>query len=282
MKLSQFRSQIKRAFTLLEVMVAISLLAIVVVAIYSSWTAILKGSKVALTAAAEAQRSRMTMWSVHNAMMSACMFNENARYYSFVAEKDGDFSTLSFVANLPKSFPRSGKFGNASIRRVSFSVEAGPDRQNQLVLRQSTPLTEPDQDEQEHPLVLAKNVTKFLVSFAPPPSNPTGDWSTDWPTTNQLPSMAVIEMALGKVDQFSTRPEEEIVDAISLPAQPVRVEWQMPIVQGGPGVSGGGGRGGRGNDRPGEPGGGFGGKGRFGEQGGNFNGGKGGFGQPRK
>lgn len=50
-----------RAFTLLEILVALSLLSIVVIAIYSSWNAILKGSKVGLDAAAESQRARMTI-----------------------------------------------------------------------------------------------------------------------------------------------------------------------------------------------------------------------------
>src|SRR5215218_9733728 len=65
----RIKNQIRRAFTLLEVMVALGLMSIVVVAIYSSWTAILKGSKVALDASAAAQRTRMTTRALHDSLM---------------------------------------------------------------------------------------------------------------------------------------------------------------------------------------------------------------------
>ena len=170
-----------RAFTLLEIMVALSLLSIVVIAIYSSWNAILKGSKVGLDAAAEAQRARMTMSSLQDSLVSACMFTENSRYYSFIADSEGQFSSLSFVARLPKSFLRSGKFGDLSMRRVSFAVENGRDNRKQLVMRQNPILMEPDKDEVENPLVLAKDVVKFKLEYwiprpgrtrAGPPSGP--------------------------------------------------------------------------------------------------------------
>src|SRR3954452_14117519 len=132
----RFKHQTGPAFTLLEVMVALGLLSIVVVAIYSSWTAILKGSKVALDASAAAQRTRMTTRVLHDSLLCACLFNENIRYYSFLADSEGDYASLSFVARLPKSFPRSGKFGDLNVRRLTFNVEDGADARKQLVLRQ--------------------------------------------------------------------------------------------------------------------------------------------------
>ena len=67
---------------------------------------------------------------------------ENIRYYWFMADTSGDFAALSLVSRLPASFPGSGLFGNQIVRRVSFTVEPGPNGQHQLVLRQ-TPLLEP-------------------------------------------------------------------------------------------------------------------------------------------
>ena len=51
----------RRAFTLVEIMLALAIFGAVMIAIYSSWSSILRGSKVGLEAAAEAQRSRVAV-----------------------------------------------------------------------------------------------------------------------------------------------------------------------------------------------------------------------------
>jgi general secretion pathway protein J len=222
-----------RAFTLLEILVALSLLSIVVIAVYSSWNAILKSTRVGLDAAASSQRARMTMSTLQDSLLSACMFRENGRYYAFIADSEGEFSSLSFVARLPRSFLRSGKFGDLAMRRVSFSVENGPDSKKRLVLRQNPLLLEPDKNELENPLVLAKDVVKFKLEYWDPKAGENESWVTEWTKTNDLPKMVMITLGLGHLDQFSSQPQEELFTVIQLPAQAVRVEWQMP--QTGPG-----------------------------------------------
>jgi prepilin-type N-terminal cleavage/methylation domain-containing protein len=218
-----------RAFTLLEIMVALAMLAIIVVAIYSAWYSIVKGSAVAAKAAAAGQRTRVAMRTVQNSLLSACMYAQNQQYYSFVAGGEGDYSSLSFTACLPDSFLRSRKFGGAEIRRINFTIEDGPDSKKELVLRQNVLLMDPDRDEMENPLVLAHDVKQFIVEFIDPSS---GDWTSDWPTTNQLPKEARITLTLG--DKFSDRPQESMVMTVALAAQSVQAVWQMPMGPVGP------------------------------------------------
>ena len=78
------RRKTSGAFTLLEIMVAIALFALIVIAIYSSWNSILKGSRVAMDAAAEAQRTRISMRTLQDSLLCACMFNANATNYAFM------------------------------------------------------------------------------------------------------------------------------------------------------------------------------------------------------
>ena len=130
------------AFTLVEIMIAMGILALVLAAIYSSWTAILRASKVGLDSAASVQRARIAGRIIEESLSSALAFNANLRYYSFVAE-NGSESLLSFVTRLSPSFPRNGKFAGLDVRRVIFSVEHG-----QLVLRQK-PFLMDDMDEDE-------------------------------------------------------------------------------------------------------------------------------------
>ena len=232
------------AFTLLEIMVAIALLAMVVVAIYSSWNSILKGSRVALDAAAAAQRTRITMRTLHDSLLCACMFTASATNYTFIGESDSDFSTLSFVARLPRSFPRSGKFGDLTTRRLEFTVESGPDSKRDLVLRQRPLIMDFDKDEQQFPLILARNVSKFIVEFIDPS---TGDWITDWTLTNQMPTEVRITVGLGNLDQFSTQPQDALVGIVALPAMSVRPEWQLAGAGAGQGFGAGSGPGGIGS-----------------------------------
>jgi prepilin-type N-terminal cleavage/methylation domain-containing protein len=128
----------RRAFTLLEIMVALALLSVIIIAIYSSWKAILKGTAVAREVAAASQRSRITMRTLEDSLLCACMFNANPGYYTFEANGDDtDYSSFSFVARLPKSFPRSGKFGDLDVRRLSFTIE--PDKESGKNLRTGKP-----------------------------------------------------------------------------------------------------------------------------------------------
>jgi len=213
------------ALTLLEIMVAIALLAMIVVSIYAAWNSILKGSRVALDAAAASQRTRITMRTLQDSLLCACMFNGNATNYSFDVSSSTDFSSLSFVARLPKSFPRSGKFGDLAVRRIEFSVESGGgnDSKNQLVLRQRPLIADFTKDEAEHPLVLARDVVKFLVEFIDPK---TGDWIPEWTYTNQLPKAARITVGMGHLDQFSDKAQDVRVEVVALPAVSVPPQLQ--------------------------------------------------------
>jgi type II secretion system protein J len=190
-----------RAFTLVELMIAIAIFATVMIAIYSSWSAILRSSKVGLEAAAEAQRERMAVRVLEDSLRALQLFQENIRYYSFLADTSGDDAALSFVSHLPKSFPRSGNFGDQVVRRVTFTVEPGTNATKNLVLRQNPLLFDPNIDEEENPLVLARNVRLFTLEFWGPNSK---DWEPEWLYTNQLPKM--IRLTLG----FSPRNNKSI------------------------------------------------------------------------
>jgi prepilin-type N-terminal cleavage/methylation domain-containing protein len=231
--LSPIHSSRNRAFTLVEIMIAIGIFSLVLAAIYSSWTAILRASKTGLEAAASAQRARITVRVLEDSLGSAQSYAANLPYYSFDAQNGSDAS-LSFVTRLSQSFPRSGKFGDLDIRRVTFSVESAPDGGRQLVLRQNPLVMDLDQDEKDHPLVLAKNVKAFEMQFWATDKNPP-DWVDEWleQKTNQLPALVMITLKLAD-NPHSSKVTEEITRIINLPAVTVQPIWQVPRGVGGP------------------------------------------------
>jgi len=207
-------------FTLLEIMVALALLGLIVTAVYSSWMAIVRGSRVGLNAAAAAQRSRLAVQTLEEALTAARSFAGDARYYGFVAENGSDAS-LSFVARLSDSFPRGGRFGDFNVRRVTFSLESTPESGKELVLRQNPILMDMDIDEKEHPVVLARNVKSFEMEFL---SERSPEWQDEWLETNQLPAMVKVTLRL--TAEGSSQVTKEVTREIALPAITVLPEWQ--------------------------------------------------------
>lgn len=223
----------RRAFTLVEILIAVGILAMVLIAIYSSWTAILRASKVGLDAAAAAQRSRMAFRTIETALLSTQSFLANQPYYGFFSEGGSD-ATLSFVSRLPRSFPRSGKFGDLEVRRVTFTLESGDFGRRQLVLRQSPVLTDWDKDEKEHPLVLAKYVSEFGLEFW----DARKGWVEEWreTQTNQIPRLVKLTMRLADKPNMRREQEQEVVRIIHVPAMSVPRAFQplAPALGGAP------------------------------------------------
>ena len=183
------------AFTLLEIMIAITILGAVLTAIYSSWSAIVRAAKVGLDSAARMQRTRMAMRCLVDSLMCAQMFGANWDFYSFDADTSSDFGFLSFVARLPVSFPGSGLFGDQVLRRVTFQVENSQDGRNQLVMYQMPLLAETNSMQKPFQIVLARDISQFTLDFW---GSQTNDWSSEWRFTNQIPKLVRVTLGYGK------------------------------------------------------------------------------------
>jgi type II secretion system protein J len=217
-------------FTLVEILIAMGILSLVCAAIFSTWMAILRANRVGLEAAATVQRARIVSHILEDSLTSAQLFTANQKYYYFVSENGRD-ATLSFVARLSRSFPRSGRWDGYDVRRLKFSVESGDDSSRQLVLRQAPILMDFDKEEVNAPLVLARNVREFSAQFWDPKE---ADWIDEWKATNSLPPMVKVTL---KLDQNERTHEafQTITRIVSIPASAVTPNWQTPRGGGSPG-----------------------------------------------
>lgn len=230
---NRFRPRPVHAFTLLEIMLAIAIFSLVMAAIYSSWTLILRATKVSREATAQVQRRRIAVRTIEDALTCAQSFQASLPYYTFVVQ-NGQEPLLSFTARLPDDFPRNGRFGDFNLRRVIFTVEAGPDSEKDLVLRQNPILMDMDKDEQEHPLVLARNVKSFTTACWDPAAN---DWSAEWDNTNQIPTMVRFTLVLGGNQRDynfgDAGPELSVTRIVAIPAVMVPTVVQSQSAGGG-------------------------------------------------
>jgi type II secretion system protein J len=231
-----FSTNRRPGFTLVEILVSMAILSLVVAAIYSSWTAILRASKVGLDAAAAAQRSRIALHMLEDSLSAVELFIRNTDYYGFLAE-NGSEATLSFVARLPKSFPRSGRFGDFDVRRLTYTLEQSPGGEKELVLRQQPLVMDLDEDEANQPLVLARNVKAFAMEFW---DTRVQDWATEWTITNQLPKLIKITLSLEHVDSRAVRTVDEVTRVVALTSAGVPVMFQTSVMPGAgvPGIGG--------------------------------------------
>ncbi len=218
------------AFTLVEVMIAMAMLTIILSAVYSSWWAVVRSSKIGMETAIEVQRSRMAIRSLVDSLLCVQMYGGNATLYAFESEAKNDYSYLSFVARLPASFPSSGLFGDNVMRRVTFDVEAGDDGNNHLVMSQMPLLQQENVDQKPYTVTLSKNVNTFILEFWDAKAN---DWTTEWLQTNQLPKFVRVTLGTGGLSGRTADPGELITRVIALPAMVIPREYQI-AAPGGP------------------------------------------------
>ena len=218
----------RRGFTLLELMIAIGILMMVIGAIYAIWTAIMKGTRVGMEAAANVQRLRIAMRTVEDALVTAVSYTENIRYYHFDADGKSDNGAMSFVARLPANFPGVGRAGEGVVRRVDFFVRSGDNNQNELVLRQAPMLLDPDANYEPYTLVLARNVKVFIVEFFD--ANPNvNDWVSEWKSTNSLPKLVRVGLGVGGEGGPHGKAQEVSTRLVALPANAVQRDIQAPM-----------------------------------------------------
>ncbi len=206
-------SKAATAFTIIEVMIAITIFAAVLVAIYSSWAAVVRGSKAGLKAAGDMQRARMASRIIEGALTTGEIFAENLQHYAFRTDTSSDFGTLSLVSRLPSSFPGAGIYGDQVMRRVTFFV----DQSNQLVMTQAPYLLAPIAGQEPYSIVLAKNVSLFSFNFLDTNVN-NGDWTDEWAFTNRFPQMIRYALAFNSDKTKANAPQELVTSVVAMPA----------------------------------------------------------------
>jgi prepilin-type N-terminal cleavage/methylation domain-containing protein len=214
-----------RAFTLIEVMLAFAIFSLILGAIYGSWTAVNRGARIGLITAAEAQRERMTVKILEDALLNCQMYQNNQANYTMVARQDGEFAYISFVANLPASFPGSGRYGGVNLRRVEFWVEPGTDGQNQMFMAQHPPLLATNAQNQPYRLPLGRDISLFLMEFW---EEREAKWVTELVNSNQIPRLVRFAVGFGHAENSRTDPRELINRIVSLPATVITSQMQAP------------------------------------------------------
>jgi type II secretory pathway pseudopilin PulG len=187
------------AFTLVEILLALGIFSLLIACIYSTWLLVIRATVVGKGAAAQLQRERVAIRTIEDGLTCIQSHQASIDYYLFNIQ-NGDQASLSFTAYLPDTFPRSGEFLENTpdgvpmdyhLRRLTFSLQAGDHGEKDLVLRQNPILMDLTPSEQNNPLVLAKNVSDFLIECW---DTNQMQWATEWDATNMLPPLVRVTL----------------------------------------------------------------------------------------
>ena len=217
------------AFTLLELMLAITIFSGLIIAMYATWTAILRSSQSGLTAAIEAHKIRTAIRAIDESFKSATIYEANLALYSFICDTQSDqnFAFYSLVSRLSEGFPGSGLFHDQPIRRLFFAVET-TNEVRQLVMRQNPILGPLEEGQEAYPLVLLENVERFQLQFW---DDNLHDWAPEWIYTNQFPRMihySILTCPPIRNSDGNRQTPREINRIVHVPASTIETRWQTP------------------------------------------------------
>jgi prepilin-type N-terminal cleavage/methylation domain-containing protein len=205
------------AFTMIELMVAMAVFALIMGGVIAVWKCIIRGVEVAETSAAACQRARIGMKTIETALSVVEISRANIQYYAFLTDTSSKFAAMSFAGRMPASFPGSGYYGDEVMRRVTFDVEEGPDHVNNLMLTQTPLLAAGFEKESPYQMVLARDVSAFFLEFWSIKDN---DWEQSWDDTNTIPPLIRVTLGVGHVEGEQNTSFSLITREIAPPAVP--------------------------------------------------------------
>jgi hypothetical protein len=202
------------AFTLLEVVISITVFSFIMISVLGCWKCIVSGKMIAEEAAASAQRSRIGIRTVVEALTCSELSVQNLQFYGFETDTTTKFASLSLAARLPGDFPGSGLFGDNVMRRITFEVEKDSDGKQNLVMNQTPLLAVVDEQNTPYSITLARDVNVFMLEFW---SVQDGEWEVSWLPTNQLPPMVRVTLGSGHSAKNPDVPYELICRTVAIP-----------------------------------------------------------------
>ena len=129
----------KRAagFTLVEAIVAVSILGMVSFMVFKSLLSVMGATKMGAEAADQVQRERVAIKTVEVGLRGMVYYEQNDEMYALKMDiTDPDYPYFSFVARVPPDFIGSREFNGQALRRLTFFVD-DVDESRALVLEQS-------------------------------------------------------------------------------------------------------------------------------------------------
>jgi prepilin-type N-terminal cleavage/methylation domain-containing protein len=213
----------RAAFTLLEVMLAVTMLGLLVMALSSTWSAGLGAWKRSHRLAENYQRQRILLDALTEMARAAVYVTGRERLYAFRVERDpllGD--SISFVTNSDALLPPRETI-LAGLRRVTIGLQRCGGGEPCLLLQNAFALQEMDRLAPPRGEILARDVSAFNIRCR---DAQTGIWRDRWAETDGLPSAIEFTLIFAPIDSVGLPPI--ITRQVDLPSAKLARQPLMP------------------------------------------------------
>jgi prepilin-type N-terminal cleavage/methylation domain-containing protein len=204
--------QSESAFTLLEIMLAVTILALVITAVYSTWSAGLAGWKRSASVTENLQRERVILDMLADLTQSAVFFRSDVGLYAIQGTHEAQTGdAISFVTGSDLLLPQT-EIAAAGMRRVTITL--GRDQRGWTFLGMSNePALAPDSAPDPIMHILSRDVCGFGVRYRDPRS---ASWVDKWEEQSLIPSAIEYTVAFGAND--GRTPPVVVTRTVELPA----------------------------------------------------------------
>lgn len=169
-------------FTLPEVLTSVTIVGLVLIALYSCWAAVLGATKSSSIAVQHIQRERAAIRAISEALGGLSWY-ESGREDPLHLDDSFGFSHLKLISRVPPGFWGERELGDYPLRRIEFLTEDKPDGESQLVMIQQALLASPN-SAVLHRTVLLPRVETFTIEVLPWQPFNSQSWQTSWPLTD--------------------------------------------------------------------------------------------------
>ena len=181
----------KSGFTLVETMIAVTILSLVIAMVYSCWAAVVRASESSTVATQDAQRERTAMLTIEQALSGAVWYDDQTEP-TIELDSVGHFSRLTINnSRVPPGFLGPRELKQHPLRRIEFVSEANEESQAQLVMYQQAFLAQND-DGKLHRTVLLPRLEEFSVDFKQ--RGPLAEWTNEVRSIKTIPAMARVSL----------------------------------------------------------------------------------------
>ncbi|MCX7916380.1 MAG: type II secretion system GspH family protein, partial [Verrucomicrobiae bacterium] len=180
------RRYLHGGFTLLETLMAVTILALIVSSVYRTWNMALSGWKRATDVSDVLQRQRVVLEVLSELTKSVVFVNTETGLYGFSGENDPTRGpSISFVTASELLLP-SSEASLGGLRRVSITLMRDAERGSYLAVQNRPALLEEERAESVPPWhVLSTGVIGFFVRYRSPLD---GSWTDTWEDDSFIPA----------------------------------------------------------------------------------------------
>lgn len=195
---------LKRGFTLLEVMIAIVILAIVSTVAFQVFSSTLFGWKRGIEVADGLTHGNFAIGQLVSALDSTIYFFNARRVYAFRVEKDNTLGiptdTISFVTASGAFMPPDSPYSRGP-HRLRLSVDIDEYGDPALFALPMPAVADEEEFEDEYdaePMVVARGVSGLEILFWDADAE---DWTEEWEPENSVPERIEVTLYIAAIDK---------------------------------------------------------------------------------